>query len=193
MQKQSVRAEISVVAIAPVLVMLVGCGAESEEPPAPPAFHFASGDLVISEFHSDVVGEHLFDPCTEISKEEYAAAGIHGVEPLETEFGDDSVVISCTSNDPGASSTRRIHASVLSENSVKASGGSHVDHPESSVPGLYTVTEGSGECTAQVDTERGALAIGRWKADLQGNEDVTCREAQKEMEKLYEAVSGNGE
>lgn len=192
MRHRPFQTTLCAAALAPLLVC---CGTAAEEPApepeAPPAFHFANGDLVISEFASDAVKRNLFDPCTEITEEEYAQAGIEGVGTFENEFGDDQVVMSCTSIDPSEDSNRRIEASVLSENSLKASGTKQIDHPQSSVPGLYTVREGAGSCRAQVDTERGAFAIGLWKNDHEGKEDAVCREAQQEMEKLYEAVSGD--
>ena len=69
-------------------VALSGCASdpiESAESAAEvaevPAFHFVSGTLELGEFDPATLGDDLFDPCTEISAEEYAVAGMTGVEP----------------------------------------------------------------------------------------------------------------
>ena len=70
-----------------VVGLLAGCVAEGGDPvtevaePEVPAFHFASGTLELGDFDPATLGDDLFDPCTEISAEEYAAAGMTGVEP----------------------------------------------------------------------------------------------------------------
>ncbi|PAT12328.1 DUF3558 family protein [Corynebacterium gottingense] len=186
------RRVLAALMIAQAFLAVSACSSDTEEqsaPDAPPVFHFASGDLAIGEFYSDEVEGNLFDPCTGISAEEYAAAGITGVEAFDSEFGDPGVVMSCNTADPSAQETRRIMISAVGENTIKSLGGSQIEHPDSTVPGLYTVTEGAnGGCAAQVDTERGALSISRWKYNAQGREDEVCRAAQKELEELYDAT-----
>ena len=51
-------------------------GSESDTGLEVPAFHFASGDLVLGDFDYEAIKDSMFDPCEEISEEEFAAAGI---------------------------------------------------------------------------------------------------------------------
>ena len=71
--------------VAACAVLLVGCGA-TEEIPTVPEFQFKSGTLAIEEFSSESVTGNVFDPCTEISAEEYEAAGLNDVKPMESEY-----------------------------------------------------------------------------------------------------------
>ena len=53
---------------------------ETADPASPRAFLFESGVLEFGDFDPYSIGENLFNPCTEITAEEYAAAGFPDIE-----------------------------------------------------------------------------------------------------------------
>lgn len=63
-----------------------GSGTPSDSETAPAAFHFKSGTLEIGDFDPYALGDDIFDPCTEISPEEFAAAGFDNVEIFPEEY-----------------------------------------------------------------------------------------------------------
>ncbi|WP_175935339.1 DUF3558 family protein [Corynebacterium sp. Marseille-P4321] len=138
-------------------------GAVSAGEETPQAFVFESGTLEIGDFDPEALGDDLFDPCTEISAAEFAAAGFENVEPMPEEMkgllGNRSA---CELKDPlvGISA-------VLTNNDADVEHvGNQTEIFASSIPDrepsifTYGPKSGVGEsCWAQVDTSRGAIAI----------------------------------
>ncbi|KGF19717.1 hypothetical protein HMPREF2129_10640 [Corynebacterium tuscaniense DNF00037] len=151
-----------------------------------PAFHFASGDLILGDFNYEEIKDNLFNPCEEITEEEFAMVGLEKVGPstpllvggvgcglLDTS-GEKSVAI-------GTSSATKEF--IFSRPDLEA----RSDVSEV-VPGLmlYRGTQaGIISCVAAVDTVRGEFSIiaGDLKASTEFDE--TCSYAQKVMEKFY--------
>ncbi|WP_297586004.1 DUF3558 family protein [uncultured Corynebacterium sp.] len=178
--------------VAACAVLLVGCGA-TEEIPTVPEFQFKSGTLAIEEFSSESVAGNVFDPCTEISAEEYEAAGLNGVRPMESEYEFEDIN-SCDTNLNEAGQRLTIKAGPISEAGLKTQSENALEYPESIVPGLFTYTNAlPGVCFAQVDTERGALTA-QMSAQGSGTEDIDrCKIARETIEDIYKAVNTDDE
>ena len=181
---------------------LSGCSSDPFEPvaevaePEAPAFHFASGTLELGEFDPATLGDDLFDPCTEISAEEFAAAGMTGVEAVPT-VGNMSNGLGqgCRTDSLEPGVTRIILASRTSLDIVAEAPGYEIGHPESAVPGLYTHQVPKVDpylCIAQVDTKRGGLGVGATVTGLKKNTFDACEVAVGELEKLFTTNGGNG-
>ncbi len=185
-----------------VVGLLAGCAAEGGEPvaevaePEAPAFHFASGTLELGDFDPDTLGDDLFDPCTEISAEEYAAAGITGVEAAPSIAGmSNGLGQGCRSDSPEPGVTRMILASRTSLDIVTDAPGYEIKHPESVVPDLYTHQAPEIDpylCIAQVDTERGGVGVGSTISGSKKNTLDACEIAVQELEELFTTNGGNG-
>ena len=173
--------------------VLSGCMGEAAEPVVEaPAFHFASGTLELGDFDPATLGDDLFDPCTEISAEEYAAAGMTGVEP-EPVIAESSngLAEGCKLDKREVWATRSVLAARTDLADVQDADGYVVEHPDSVVPELYTHTVPSVnpyQCVAQVDTVRGGLAVAVSVSGLKKDEIDVCEDAKVELEDLFNAV-----
>ena len=176
--------------------VLSGCMGEAAEPvveevqPEAPAFHFASGTLELGDFDPATLGDDLFDPCTEISAEEYAAAGITGVESLEPRqtIGEE-VSRDCSVDDLEDGITQLVSATRTNlDVTTTALANDEVDFPVSAVPGLFTHRNKSINdemCVAQVDTRRGGLAVGFSLRGVKKSQYDPCALATGQLESLY--------
>ncbi|WP_162287329.1 DUF3558 family protein [Corynebacterium urinipleomorphum] len=160
----------------------------SNNPPHddPPAFHFESGDLVLGDFTYEDVAGNIFNPCEEISVEEFAAIGFEKegkVRRVETKdlYGcaiyaieDDSLSFAVSGGSGNLSNTTEQRHIVDSDASK-------------SMPGVYTYENqgDEGVCGAAVDTKRGQLGVtaGRLRADLPN--EYFCEDAVRVLDELY--------
>lgn len=152
-----------------------------------PAFHFASGDLVLGDFDYNAIKDNLFNPCTEISAEEFAVVGL---EPLEGQRVLDGGGVGCglVGRD-----IQRAYSIVTSSATTDYLGTvpDLVINPSASevIPGLITY-KGQGDwglgCVAAVDTVRGQFSLivdeGFQSAEL----DELCDSAVQIVEEFYQ-------
>ncbi|WP_158522229.1 MULTISPECIES: DUF3558 family protein [Corynebacterium] len=187
-----------------VATLLTGCGgqdavleqhAEAEATSSPettevPAFHFESGTLELGDFDPQTLGDDLFDPCTEISEEEFAAAGITGVENEPALYRGNAQ--GCRTDQPEPAVTRTvIGARTTSEDAANAAD-YEFSFVESSVDGMYTFKNPIANpymCIAQVDTQRGGLAIGISVSGLKKEKIDPCKVAVSELSNLYRSIN----
>lgn len=178
--------------------LLAGCAAEGGEPVVEvaeaesPAFHFASGTLELGDFDPDTLGDDLFDPCTEISAEEYAAAGMTGVEPVLPLWDEiDDTTNSCgIDSEPGV--TKIITATRTNEPITREALGDEVWSPDSPVPGLFVHQRSAVDpnaCYAQVDTRRGGISVAVSVSGLKKNTEDPCAHAIEQLEILYKTAT----
>lgn len=178
-----------------VVGLLAGCAVEGGEPvgevaePEAPAFHFASGTLELGDFDPDTLGDDLFDPCTEISAEEYAAAGITGVESLEIATGyRNPDTNSCRADELRPKVSRMVTATKMNEEMASGKEGVVLAHPDSVVDGLFTQMDPAQDpflCVAQVDTTRGSIGVGIAERGAERGRNDTCRLATENLERLF--------
>ena len=127
---------------------------------APAAFHFKSGVLEIGDFDPYTLGDDIFDPCTEISPEEFAAAGFHNVEPIPDEYAGLAKGLSACEV---ADQNGRFEVGFMNNNADREHVAEMVEileYRSTILPSLYThgPRSGSGiDCFAQVDTTRGGF------------------------------------
>ncbi|MGV0374379.1 DUF3558 family protein [Corynebacterium hadale] len=186
-----------------VATLLAGCGdqnavleqhAEAEAASSPgttevPAFHFESGTLELGDFDPQTLGDDLFDPCTEISEEEFAAAGITGVESFENVAGTPNPdTNSCKSSELKPGISRLITGTKMNEIVAGAKPGIVLEHPQSDVVGIFTQVDPGRDphlCIAQVDTLRGSLGVGVSERGAQRGKNDVCSLAVQSLERLY--------
>lgn len=156
-----------------------GSVAPSESVAEAPAFHFESGDLVIGPFDPEEVKHNLFDPCTEISDAEFAAAGLVksaeqpdgnlGLEYIKTcgiDSGDPYLAILLVSN----AAPREIIEAGSPNYEVKVSG----------PPSVFVFGSPNGSedmCDAAVETERGTLSVSVGSLKNDPDVDELCNQA----------------
>ena len=127
---------------------------------APAAFHFKSGVLEIGDFDPYTLGDNIFDPCTEISPEEFAAAGFDNVEPLPEEYAGLAKGLSaCNATDRNLRSAIGFMSNNADRKRVEEQA-MILTYRSAYLTSLYTYGPRSGsgvDCFAQVDTVRGGL------------------------------------
>lgn len=190
-----------------VATLLAGCGdqnaaleqhAEAEVASSPettevPAFHFESGTLELGDFDPQTLGDDLFDPCTEISEEEFAAAGItRNIGPARgTKAENGSTGCSVESELPGTSKV--ILANASSRSWLEREGARSIQEVENSeIPGAFvhfSEISGGRDCYAQVDTVRGGLTVAYSIRGSAHKQLDPCSKALESLEKLYLSLS----
>ncbi|WKD56976.1 hypothetical protein CAPI_02010 [Corynebacterium capitovis DSM 44611] len=165
---------------------IVTTGSVAPPDAEPTAFHFRSGDLVLGPFDPYAVLGNVFDPCAEISVEEFAAAGFT-VDPSRGVTSSERGVSSCfvEGSDPyviagfGGNAANR---EVISSKKTLLSGYSSV------IPGLFVYGDGRSEdamCTAAVETPRGSLTSSFGTLRPSESLDTLCAEAVHMLEALF--------
>lgn len=168
---------------------------ESAAGETPRAFYFESGVLEFGDFDPYSLGDSLFNPCTEITPEEYAAAGFpevivkdegrtfHGLSaceiPSSPEQLDRTIVIDISNGN--------VNREMIKERGLLSPYKSQV------FPEIFTfaATDGaSPACYAQVDTVRGGLGVNVGGLPGYVEHEEMCALAIETMEKLYRGFAG---
>lgn len=162
-------------------------GEELTPQSTPQALVFKSGVLEIGDFDPYTLGGNIFDPCTEITPEEFAAAGFDHVEPLPEEyaglarasaacevFDEEGFLVGTLLNNDA----NRAHI----EKKFKVQGVT-----DSLLPAVFTYqpsTDLGVGCFAQIDTLRGGLSVS--VAGLRGfnTSEESCSTAVSMLESL---------
>lgn len=159
---------------------------------APAAFHFKSGTLEIGDFDPYALGDDIFDPCTEISPEEFAAAGFDNVEPIPEEYAGLARGLSaCEIHD----SNGQFQVGFMNNNANKENieeAGNLLSYGSALLPTLYTHGPVSGtgtDCFAQVDTVQGGIIAAVPGFEGYDRQEDTCGEAIASLEALAAASS----
>lgn len=160
---------------------------------APAAFHFKSGTLEIGDFDPYTLGDDIFDPCTEISPEEFAAAGFHNVEPIPEEYaglskglsvcyfsshGNVEAELLANNNAPFSFLTKKVEVLTSYKSEVL---------PEMFV--YYSPDDMNLDCYAQIDTKRGGIVSSVGVIERHSNSPDICAIAVSNLEKLAYAFS----
>lgn len=152
-----------------------------------PAFHFASGDLVLGDFTYEDVAGNIFNPCEEISAEEFAAIGFETEGDVKRrEFGDINACPITSDSSPVGLNEMVLGGSANIE-AVKAKGGVETEDASSVVPDVYTYGAVTGEdiCFAAVDTNRGQLSVATGGIESTYDQETRCSRAIELLEKLF--------
>ncbi|QXB18045.1 Protein of unknown function [Corynebacterium coyleae] len=164
--------------------------------PQAQAFVFKSGVLEIGDFDPYTIGDDIFDPCTEITQEEFTAAGFEDVEPLPKEYSDISGGLKmCSLRSNNGADSVTISNNNSSRSVIEDAYGTEEERQSMILPEMYIFSPRLGVstgCFAQVDTVRGALTIIAAGIELSGSRESNCEKAQKALENLFAAhSSGN--
>ncbi len=155
-------------------------------------FEFASGFLEFGDFDPYTLGDDIFNPCTEITEQEFAAAGFEGID-----YGSESDTAISRGLD-------MCHFEVSSTNAVVGGfyGGSIItdpralskqglaltNHESDIIPELYVVAPKNGKhasCFSQIDTVRGVFGTSATGPSGRITQDQACAIAVEHAEQLY--------
>lgn len=155
---------------------------------APPAFHFQSGDLVLGDFTYEEVAGNIFNPCEEISAEEFAAIGFERDSEVGERRTEEKISCRLVPNENAGPERLAVFSGPANFEDVAAQSEIYGVEVSDLVPGLYLHgprTTNSDFCFASVDTKRGQFSI--ISGDVESSEPVEerCSRAERIMEKLY--------
>ena len=181
-------------------VLLTGCAEQSliDDPTSPPtsapatdadsgsqAFVFDSGVLEIGNFDPYALDDDLFDPCTEITAEEFAAAGFDNVQPIPEEYAGLARGLSVCQ--PAEEDNPSFIGNNADQTHIAETTGL-LEYKSSVLPSLFTYGPkggtGSG-CFAQVDTQRGGLVAAVGGIDGFDIQADTCKTAISAIESIF--------
>ena len=152
-----------------------------------PAFHFASGDLVLGDFEYEAIKDNMFDPCEEITEEEFAAVGLKtlGRESLREEGK-----VGCGLAGRDVHRAYAIGTTPVTRALQESKPGKVVDPAVSDVvPGLFTYigrdNAGLG-CVAAVDTVRGEFSVIVSEINKPVELEELCASAVEIVEEFYQ-------
>lgn len=151
-----------------------------------PAFHFASGDLPLGDFDYEAIKDNLFDPCKEISAEEFAAVGFSTVGSQSLSDGGK---VGCGLVGGDVHKGYAVGSTPVTRDQLERDEGAIISRSASGiVPGLLTY-QGVGatgfSCVAAVDTVRGQFSVAVNQDFEPRSFDALCESAVQIMEDLY--------
>lgn len=156
----------------------------------PRGFQFESGFLEFGEFDPYAIGDDVFNPCTEITEEEFAAAGF---EQMEYDEGDNPFsrgIASCgfASNYNNAVVVGGFYGGVIDRRVAEERGLVMDKHQSKALPELYTLPASTGidgRCYTQVDTPRGAFGTYAGGSSRRITTDEACALAIEYAERIF--------
>lgn len=162
----------------------------TSEQPSPAAFHFKSGTLEIGDFDPYTLGDDIFDPCTEISPEEFAAAGFDNVEPIPEEYRNlNSEIKACFFDSEIKNYVMSLSSTNANRKIVESKRKIPARFRSQSLPPLFVYGTGlpdDSDCYAQVDTKRGGLTVSVTQPPGLGSFEESCNVAIASLESLFE-------
>lgn len=191
-------------AVVAMCVLLTGCAEQSliDDPTSPStfapatdadpgsqAFVFDSGVLEIGDFDPYTLGDDLFDPCTEITAEEFAAAGFDNVEPMPEEYaGLARGLSSCDVEKHDEVPGEGFGNNNASRVEIEAQTELLTNYRSDLLPTLFVYGprgDISTNCYAQVDTAKGGLVSEVSGIDGFHKQETTCQIAVENLEELF--------
>ena len=156
---------------------------------APRGFEFASGFLEFGDFDPYAIGDDIFNPCTEITEEEFAAAGF---EQMRYDDGNSPFSRGIASCDFGGAradgAISGFHVGVINKAIAEERDLVLSSYTSDLLPELYVTRPGSnseGICFAQIDTVRGAFTAHVGGPPPRVNRDQACAMAIENVERLF--------
>ncbi len=127
---------------------------------APRGFEFASGFLEFGDFDPYTLGNDIFNPCTEITEEEFAAAGFEQMQYNDGNNPFSRGIVSCVFASDRDDAVAGFYGGVINKRVAEERGSIMAEYQSKVLPELYTLpasTGREGACYSQIDTPRGAL------------------------------------
>lgn len=188
-------------ALAGVVLLMGGCvpsekigsvaASQSAAEESPRAFYFESGVLEFGDFDPYSLGNSLFNPCTEITPDEFAAAGFpeiivkdegrtfHGLNTCHLPSTDEQRDKAVTVSFGNGNTTREM---------IEAQGLIYPDYRSELIPELFAFAANDfypGYCYTQIDTARGGFGASAGGDSRYVTTEEMCTAAIEVVEQLY--------
>ena len=160
---------------------------------APRGFEFASGFLEFGDFDPYTLGDDIFNPCTEITEQEFAAAGFEQMRYYDADDPFSNGIASCEFGGPSDdASAGGFYGGQIDRTIAEERGLVIPKFSSASIPELYVIRSKigmEGTCYAQIDTRRGSFGTHFGGLPGRMETDRACVEAIKRAEAVF-AVFG---
>ena len=161
----------------------------SADDATPRGFQFESGFLEFGEFDPYTLGDDIFNPCTEITEEEFAAAGFEQMEYYGVDDPFNRGIASCdfASNRKDAVGGG-FYGGVINRRVAEEQGLVMPEHQSKVLPELYTLPASTGiegACYTQIDTPRGAFGTHAGGSPRRITTDEACALAIEYAERIF--------
>ena len=180
--------------------LLAGCaGVESGIDPAsdtsedaagaaPRGFEFKSGFLEFGDFDPYTLGDNGFNPCTEITEQEFAAAGFEQMRYNDGNNPFSRGIVSCVFASDRDDAVSGFYGGVIDKSVAEERGSIMVEYQSKVLPELYTLpasTGMEGACYSQIDTPRGAFGTYAGGSPRRITTGEACEMAIENAERLF--------
>lgn len=156
---------------------------------APPAFHFQSGDLVLGDFTYEEVAGNIFNPCEEISAEEFAAIGFQKDGRLRRAHAKDVIACPISSSEGSFGVEYAVMGGSANMLDAIQQGGSVETGVSRRIGGAYSygpIGVDADICYTAVDTVRGQLSVGAGGIMTSYSKQDLCDRSLAILEALYD-------
>ena len=169
----------------------------SDQPTAagvgPRGFEFASGFLEFGDFDPYAIGDDGFNPCTEITEQEFAAAGFEQMRYYDANDPFSNGIAVCNFGGPSDdASAGGFYGGQIDRTIAEENGLILPQFTSASIPELYVIKSKigmEGTCYTQIDTRRGSFGTHFGGLPGRMETDHACVEAIKRAEAMF-AVFG---
>jgi len=165
-------------------------GADSNRS-GPRGFQFESGFIAFGEFDPYTLGDSIFNPCTEITEEEFAAAGFNNKRHQTKPDAFNRGMTSCYFGETRSDGVTRGFSNGTLNRSVAEELGLVMDpRPSELLPEMYVLKPrggNAGMCFTQIDTNRGGFGTQAGGSPSRITTDEACDMAIADLESLYES------
>ena len=155
---------------------------------APRGFEFASGFLEFGDFDPYAIGDDIFNPCTEITEEEFAAAGFEQMRYNDGNNPFSRGIVSCVFASDRDDAVGGFYGGVIDKSVAEERGLILVGYQSKVLPELYTLpasTGMEGACYSQIDTLRGAFGTYAGGSPRRITTGEACEMAIEYVERLF--------
>ncbi len=160
---------------------------------APRGFEFASGFLEFGDFDPYAIGDEGFNPCTEITEQEFAAAGFDQMRYYDANDPFSNGIAVCNFGGPSDdASAGGFYGGQIDRTIAEENGLILPQFTSASIPELYVIKSKigiEGACFAQIDTKRGSFGTHFGGPSGRIETDRACVEAINRAEAMF-AVFG---
>ena len=163
----------------------------STDDATPRGFQFESGFLEFGEFDPYTLGNDIFNPCTEITEEEFAAAGFEQMRYYDADDPFGNGIASCEFGGPSDdASAGGFYGGQIDRRIAEEHGLVLPQFTSASIPELYAIrsrTGIEGTCYTQIDTRRGSFGTHFGGPSGRIETDRACAEAIERAEAMLAA------
>ena len=155
---------------------------------APRGFEFASGFLEFGDFDPYALGDNGFNPCTEITEQEFVEAGFEGMNYDGENPLSKGLAVCDFASDRDDAAGGGVYGGVIDRRIAEQRGLILAEYQSKVLPELYTLAAANGMegvCYTQIDTVRGGFGTQAGGSPRRTTTGEACEMAIEYAERLF--------